>query len=291
MASTISAPGDLDSLNDVAMFQIRSSVEFYYKSIHENMPAFYLPKEIVDSMGAGRLARVANNYANEVRTDVSIAYDPAFSLFKIAPPEYMGSSETLMYLDTVIYQNGTIMPLRKWELMIPNSSDLASNFGQTTLVEIGPGNRKISKPPNCFILFRRDHRQLVQERYPDATLGEISSIIAQMWAVVGKKVKSQYQSEALKLKRQHENDHPNWRCQPRKSSDIKKRAVKKSTLASSPVLARYDHDRINIRLAIELFRKASVYQMGQTACDNLYNSSVAFLLRLIASLPEGDRRD
>lgn len=63
MASTPPAPSDFDNLNDAAMFQIRSSVEFYFKSIHENMPAFYLPKEIVDSMGAERLARVAHNYA------------------------------------------------------------------------------------------------------------------------------------------------------------------------------------------------------------------------------------
>ncbi|KFY86184.1 hypothetical protein V500_07816 [Pseudogymnoascus sp. VKM F-4518 (FW-2643)] len=234
--STTSTPGDFDNLNDAAMFQIRSSVEFYFKSIHENMPAFYLPKEIVDSMGPGRVARVAHNYANEIRTDVSIAYDPTFCLFKIAPAEYMATNEALIYCETVIYQHGTIIPLRKWELMIPNSSDRASNFGKTALVEVGPGNRKITKPPNCFILFRRDKRHLVQERYPDATLGQISSIIAQMWAAAEKKVKLQYQLKAMDLKRQHDNDYPNWRCQPRKSSDIKKRAVKKSAPASSPVL-------------------------------------------------------
>ncbi|KFX95739.1 hypothetical protein O988_05665 [Pseudogymnoascus sp. VKM F-3808] len=236
MASTPPAPSDFDNLNDAAMFQIRSSVEFYFKSIHENMPAFYLPKEIVDSMGAERLARVAHNYANEIQTDVTIAYDPAFHLFKIAPPEYMVSDEELTYLDTVVYQHGTIIPLRKWELMVPNSSDRASNFGKSTLVEVGHGNRKITKPPNCFILYRRAHRHIVQERFPDATIGQISSITAQMWAAEEKKVKLQYQQEAMKLKRQHDHDYPNWRCQPRKSSDIKKRAVKKCAPASSPVL-------------------------------------------------------
>nr|AIG95717.1 MAT1-1-3 [Pseudogymnoascus sp. 23342-1-I1] len=200
------------------------------------MPAFYLPKEIVDSMGLERLARVAHNYANEIQTDVTIAYDPAFSLFKVAPPEYMASNEALIYLDTVVYQHGTIIPLRKWELMIPNSSDRASNFGKASLVEVGPGNRKITKPPNCFILFRRDKRHLVQERYPDATLGQISSIVAQMWAAAPKKEKLQYHSKALELKRQHDNVYPDWKCQPRKSSDIKKRAVKKCTPASSPIL-------------------------------------------------------
>jgi hypothetical protein len=72
MASAPSAPGDFDNLNDTAMFQIRSSVEFYFKSIHENMPAFYLPKEIVDSMGPGRLARVAHNYAYVLRLNLTI---------------------------------------------------------------------------------------------------------------------------------------------------------------------------------------------------------------------------
>ncbi|KFY82431.1 hypothetical protein V498_08590, partial [Pseudogymnoascus sp. VKM F-4517 (FW-2822)] len=120
--------------------------------------------------------------------------------------------------------------------MIPNCSDRASNFSKNGIVEVGPGNRKITKPPNCFILFRRDKRHLVQERYPDATLGQISSIIAQMWAAAPRKEKMQYQSKAMELKRQHDNDYPDWKCQPRKSSDIKKRAVKKSTPASSPVL-------------------------------------------------------
>lgn len=110
---------------------------------------------------------------NEVCTDVSIIYDPASSMYKIAPPEYMASNSVMIYCDTVIYQHGTIIPLRKWELMIPNSSDIASNFGKTALVEVGPGNKKISKPPNCFILFRRDHRHTVQKRYPNATIGEI----------------------------------------------------------------------------------------------------------------------
>lgn len=63
MASTPLEPGDFNNLNDTAVFQIRSSVEFYFKSIHENMPAFYLPKEIAQSMGVARLAKVAHNYA------------------------------------------------------------------------------------------------------------------------------------------------------------------------------------------------------------------------------------
>lgn len=57
-----------------------------------------------------------------------------------------------------------------------------------------------------------------------------------MWAAADKKVKQQYQSKAMELKRQHENDYPDWRCQPRKSSDIKKRPDKRSIPASSPVL-------------------------------------------------------
>lgn len=99
-------------------------------------------------------------------------------MIKLAPPEYMIGDGELHYIDTVLNQSTWTVPLRKWERMIPKcmggkpvpvpthvlkDNDFEASMKQT---------QKISKPPNSWILFRRDKMQLVKQRYPNATVGQ-----------------------------------------------------------------------------------------------------------------------
>lgn len=100
-------------------------------------------------------------------------------MFKVAPPEYMVGHGQLHYIDTVIKESTWTVPLRKWERMVPEYlggkpvPETARTLSHKEFDEVMKRPQKISKPPNSWILFRRDKRSLVKERYPDATIGQI----------------------------------------------------------------------------------------------------------------------
>lgn len=85
---------------------------------------------------------------------------------------------------------------------------------------------KVPRPPNAFIIYRKDwHPKIVSEN-PGVHNNAISVIIGNKWRAESQAVKDEYKMKADMAKEQHASLHPNYQYQPRKPSEKKKRMTK-----------------------------------------------------------------
>ncbi|TKA60150.1 hypothetical protein B0A55_12861 [Friedmanniomyces simplex] len=103
-----------------------------------------------------------------------------------------------------------------------------ANAGQAT-VSKGAAD-KVPRPPNAFIIYRKDWHSTVVAQNPGVHNNSISVIIGEKWRGESKEVREIYRGKAEDAKRQHELNHPEYQYQPRKPSE-KKRRMTKSKLA------------------------------------------------------------
>ena len=102
-------------------------------------------------------------------TDVSIALDNTFSIFRIAPPEFLFGKWDHTLFDTSRRRLTYLIPLRKWEQVI----DLAigakyypsSLYGEESLANTSSRLKTIT---NSFILYRRVRKLSYDRIYPHA---------------------------------------------------------------------------------------------------------------------------
>ena len=90
------------------------------------------------------------------------------------------------------------------------------------MLEMKPRNdaMHIPRPPNSFILFRKDSHHQYRARYPDISNGALSKLIAKAWRVLPTQEKSAYQKKAMEVRRLHQKLYPQWRYAPkRRASD------------------------------------------------------------------------
>ncbi|KAK0112207.1 hypothetical protein ONS96_001457 [Cadophora gregata f. sp. sojae] len=93
------------------------------------------------------------------------------------------------------------------------------------------GRRTVARPPNCFIIFRQHLHPLVVRDNPGVHNNVISAIISKMWHAAPPMIIDQYKALADQAKAQHAALHPDYRYQPRKSSEKKRRMTKKKAAA------------------------------------------------------------
>ncbi|TKA65977.1 hypothetical protein B0A55_10879, partial [Friedmanniomyces simplex] len=103
-----------------------------------------------------------------------------------------------------------------------------ANAGQAT-VSKGAAD-KVPRPPNAFIIYRKDWHSTVVAQNPGVHNNSISVIIGEKWRSESEEVREIYRRKAEDAKRQHELNHPEYQYQPRKPSE-KKRRMTKSKLA------------------------------------------------------------
>ncbi|APA07257.1 hypothetical protein SS1G_04006 [Sclerotinia sclerotiorum 1980 UF-70] len=87
---------------------------------------------------------------------------------------------------------------------------------------------KIPRPANEWILYRADNHIPIKKAYPGITNNEISSIIAGMWAAETPERRLKYKIRADLLKEAHKKAYPTYKYAPRKPSEKKRRASKKT---------------------------------------------------------------
>nr|AWM30790.1 MAT1-2-1 [Monilinia fructicola] len=87
---------------------------------------------------------------------------------------------------------------------------------------------KIPRPANEWILYRADNHLPIKKAYPGITNNEISSIIAGMWAAETPERRLKYKIRADVLKEAHKKAYPSYKYTPRKPSEKKRRASKKT---------------------------------------------------------------
>ncbi|OQN96610.1 hypothetical protein B0A48_17040 [Cryoendolithus antarcticus] len=85
---------------------------------------------------------------------------------------------------------------------------------------------KVPRPPNAFIIYRKDWHARTVAANPGLHNNAISIIIGRQWKQESTLVKDQYQRKAAEVKHQHSLANPNYHYQPRKPSEKKKRMTK-----------------------------------------------------------------
>lgn len=89
------------------------------------------------------------------------------------------------------------------------------------------GGQHIRKPRNAWIIFRQEMMVKYRDQIGHLHTSEQSKVISQMWKKTPRPVKDLYTDRSHKEKADLLARYPNYKVQPRKSSEIKKRVKKK----------------------------------------------------------------
>lgn len=113
------------------------------------------------------------------------------------------------------------------------SSEAASppQVGKTTSTK--KAKAKVPRPPNAFIIYRKEWHPKIVAKMPNLHNNQISVIIGQQWRNESDSIKDAYKRKAESAKSQHALDHPDYQYQPRKPSEKKKRMTKRKLTATN----------------------------------------------------------
>ncbi|KAL2015077.1 hypothetical protein VTK56DRAFT_6337 [Thermocarpiscus australiensis] len=90
-----------------------------------------------------------------------------------------------------------------------------------------PVEVKIPRPPNAYILYRRDKHNKVKAENPNLHNNEISVITGAMWKGEPREVRAEYHQKAMEIKAHLMAIYPDYRYTPRKPSEIRRRASRR----------------------------------------------------------------
>lgn len=82
---------------------------------------------------------------------------------------------------------------------------------------------KIPRPPNAYILYRKDRHNLVKAANPGITNNEISQILGRAWNQESRDVRQNYKQMSEEIKIALLEKHPDYQYKPRKSSEKRRR--------------------------------------------------------------------
>nr|QDH06234.1 mating type 2 HMG1/2 protein [Epichloe bromicola]QDH06244.1 mating type 2 HMG1/2 protein [Epichloe uncinata] len=93
---------------------------------------------------------------------------------------------------------------------------------------------KIPRPPNAYILYRKERHNTVKDANPGITNNEISQILGRAWNLETRDVRQRYKDMADRVKQALLEKHPDYQYKPRKPSE-KKRRTRKGLQTQAPI--------------------------------------------------------
>ena len=78
----------------------------------------------------------------------------------------------------------------------------------------------IKRPLNSFMVWAKERRREMNRDNPKMRNAEISKILGEEWRQLSDEVKKPFVEEAIRLRRQHKIDHPNYRYRPRRKNRL-----------------------------------------------------------------------
>ncbi|KAJ3489101.1 hypothetical protein NLG97_g6062 [Lecanicillium saksenae] len=164
---------------------------------------------------------LAENFLKHVQEPVMFCRDGS------GPDRYfLGNPRHFMFGSGIILSNTEVGPV--W------CEQPGSKYQSATLcpASLPRKHAKIPRPPNAYILYRRDRHSLVKEGNRKLTNNEISQILGKAWNAEPPSVRQHYKEMSEKIKKTLLEKHPQYQYQPRKPSERKRR--RKRADADSP---------------------------------------------------------
>ena len=87
-----------------------------------------------------------------------------------------------------------------------------------------PGNERIPRPPNAFMIFGKENRKRFAQKNPGLSNKDISILLGEKWKKLSDEVKKPYRDQARKSLDQHKKDYPYYSYCP---NDARKKKVAK----------------------------------------------------------------
>ncbi|UNI24397.1 hypothetical protein JDV02_010146 [Purpureocillium takamizusanense] len=97
---------------------------------------------------------------------------------------------------------------------------------------IPPKHLKIPRPPNAYILYRKERHHLVKAANPGITNNEISQILGKAWNGETEEIRKKYKDMSLQVKQALLEKHPDYQYRPRRPSERRRRS-RRGTQTSS----------------------------------------------------------
>ncbi|KAL7790734.1 mating type protein MATa1 [Trichoderma ceciliae] len=82
---------------------------------------------------------------------------------------------------------------------------------------------KIPRPPNAYILYRKDRHNIVKAANPGITNNEISQILGRAWNQESREIRQKYKEMSEEIKLALLEKYPDYQYKPRKSSEKRRR--------------------------------------------------------------------
>ncbi|KAK7398311.1 hypothetical protein QQX98_012312 [Neonectria punicea] len=92
---------------------------------------------------------------------------------------------------------------------------------------------KIPRPPNAYILYRKDRHRLIKASRPDIHNNDISRILGRAWNKESAEIRLKYKLRADEIKQALIEKHPDYRYRPRRSVDVRRRAAAHAAQSTS----------------------------------------------------------
>lgn len=87
-------------------------------------------------------------------------------------------------------------------------------------MDLASKDEHIKRPLNSFMVWAKERRRLMNRNNPRMRNAEISKILGEEWRKMPEEEKKPYVDEAVRLRRQHKVDHPNYRYRPRRKNRL-----------------------------------------------------------------------
>ncbi|XP_061742874.1 uncharacterized protein LOC133542609, partial [Nerophis ophidion] len=199
------ASGDLSPVGDAACQQLETLLESLPcmdDDLSNVLDDFWLPDYLSGSEGT----LIIQEQDNKV-TGMSLSEVPAL------PP-----------IGRVVLANVHLSGRRNGEVMCgpPSSAatisfDVPSGASQSMCYSGGHGQPEgerpyIKKPPNAFMLFRKEQSPNVVAQFNITNSAAVNKILGKMWKSLPKKLQAKYYQQAEEHKVLHSLQHPDWSC-------------------------------------------------------------------------------
>ncbi|KAM0195116.1 hypothetical protein ACHAPA_005713 [Fusarium lateritium] len=182
------------------------------KSTEEKRKFVIVPTQIYEGMDIGAKTALANLFMAEFGEPVLYARDNKDECYYLGAP-------------------GDIMKDGGMLIVVPGAPEAI--YMQRP--DHGPKRVKIPRPPNAYIIYRKERHQKIKKERPTLTNNQISMILGRTWNMEDTEVRHLYKLKADAVKEEHRRKYPDYQYRPRRPSDRRRRNTPLSNPAATIV--------------------------------------------------------